>query len=112
MSLCCRGWESWYNRQVRLSFNKLSAAYPPFFPLPMHELVPLSLLQPGQQAWIDQVVGRADEVHRLEELGMRVGSAIEVVQAGSPCIVRLGGAKLCFRACDVTSVLVRLQEAA
>jgi ferrous iron transport protein A len=78
----------------------------------MHDLVPLSMLQPGQQAWIDQVLGQADDVQRLEELGMRVGSAIEVVQAGSPCIVRLDGAKLCFRACDVTSVLVRLQEAA
>jgi ferrous iron transport protein A len=98
---------------VRLSFNKLTAAHPTYLPpLHMHELVPLSLLQPGQQAWIDHVVGRADDVHRLEELGMRVGSAIEVVQAGSPCIVRLGGSKLCFRACDMTSVLVRLQEAA
>jgi ferrous iron transport protein A len=76
----------------------------------MHEIVPLPLLQPGQRARIDQLLGRADDVHRLEELGLRVGSAVEMVQAGSPCIVSLGGTRLCFRGCEATSVLVRVGE--
>jgi Fe2+ transport system protein FeoA len=74
----------------------------------MYELVPLPLLRPGQRAAIDQLIGRDDDVHRLQELGMRVGSTVEMLQSGSPCIVKLDGTKLCFRACEVTSVLVRL----
>jgi len=76
----------------------------------MHDVIPLPLLQPGQCARIDQLMGRADDVQRLEELGMRVGTTVEMVQPGSPCIVSLGGNRLCFRGCEATSVLVRLGE--
>jgi len=78
----------------------------------MPNLIPLPLMIPGQRAAIDQLMGRDDEVHRLQELGMRIGSTVEMLQAGSPCIVKLDGTKLCFRACDATSVLVRLGEVA
>jgi len=78
----------------------------------MHFLLPLHLLAPGSRALIGQLVGRADEVHRLEELGMRVGTQVEMVQAGSPCIIRLGGAKLCFRDNEAVGVLVRTGDAA
>ena len=76
----------------------------------MYELLPLPLLRPGQRARIDQLMGRADDVHRLQELGLRVGTAVEMVQPGSPCIVSLAGTRLCFRGCEATSVLVRLGE--
>ncbi|MDX1945093.1 MAG: FeoA domain-containing protein [Pirellulaceae bacterium] len=78
----------------------------------MHDSFPISLLQPGQRAVIDQLLGRADEVQRLRELGMHDGRPIEMIQAGSPCIVRLNGAKLCFRDCEGVSVLVRLGDVA
>jgi Fe2+ transport system protein FeoA len=74
----------------------------------MHDLIPLPMLRPGQRASIGELMGQADDVQRLQELGMRVGSIVEMLQAGSPCIVNLDGTKLCFRACDATSVLVRL----
>jgi ferrous iron transport protein A len=90
---------------VRLSFNNADG-----FPVP--NLMPLALLRPGQTACIDHVLGRSDEVHRLNELGMRAGTVVEMVQSGSPCIVKLGGAKVCFRSCEATSVLVRLGDAA
>ncbi|HEV3136337.1 MAG TPA: FeoA family protein [Pirellulales bacterium] len=73
----------------------------------MHDLVPLHFLAPGQSANISQVTGRPDQVHRLEELGLRDGAAIEMVQSGSPCIIRLAGQKLCFRADELLRVLVR-----
>lgn len=73
----------------------------------MHTLIPLSLLAPGQCAEIDQITGCPDEVHRLEELGLRGGAAIEMVRSGSPCIIRLAGQKLCLRADELLSVLVR-----
>jgi ferrous iron transport protein A len=73
----------------------------------MHDLIPLNLLPVGQRALIDQVIGLPEQVHRLEEMGLRGGVSIEMVQSGSPCIVRLDGHKLCFRADELLSVLVR-----
>jgi ferrous iron transport protein A len=78
----------------------------------MFDSIPLAMLRPGQLARIDQLMGGEDEVHRLQELGMRVGTTIEMVQSGSPCIVKLDGNKLCFRSTEATSVLVRLGDAA
>jgi ferrous iron transport protein A len=73
----------------------------------MHDLIPLSLLTSGQSANVGKVTGRPDQVHRLEELGLRGGATIEMVQSGSPCIIRLAGQKLCFRADELLRVLVR-----
>jgi Fe2+ transport system protein FeoA len=72
----------------------------------IQQLVPLSMLTSGQTAQVGHVLGRADQVHRLEELGLRGGARIEMVQPGSPCIIRLGAHKLCFRADELTRVLV------
>ncbi len=73
----------------------------------MYDLIPLNLLPTGQTANIDRVTGQPDQVHRLEELGLRGGATIEMVQSGSPCIVRLAGQKLCVRADELLSILVR-----
>jgi len=89
---------------VRLSFIS-----PPFSPA-MPDLLPIHLLTLGQRAHIDQVLGCPDQVHRLQELGMRVGTPVEMVQSGSPCIVKLDGNRLAFRDNEVISVLVRLGE--
>jgi Fe2+ transport system protein FeoA len=43
---------------------------------------------------------------------MRVGMSVELVQAGSPCIVKLDGARLAFRDNEAIQVLVRLGEVA
>jgi ferrous iron transport protein A len=74
------------------------------------ELVPLELLSAGQSGDVGHVLGAPDTVHRLEELGLRGGATIEMVQSGSPCIIRLAGQKLCFRTDDVMRVLVRRGE--
>jgi Fe2+ transport system protein FeoA len=73
----------------------------------VHDSIPLDMLAPGQWAVVDEIVGQADYVLRLEELGLRNGRLVEMVQAGSPCIVRLNGHKLCFRDGETFSVLVR-----
>jgi ferrous iron transport protein A len=75
--------------------------------LAVNDIIPLTLLPDGQSANVSQVTGRPDQVHRLEELGLRGGAMVEMVQSGSPCIVRLSGHKLCFRADDLLRVLVR-----
>lgn len=69
-------------------------------------LIPLNLLRVGQTATIGQVLGRSEHVRRLEEMGLRGGAQVEMLQSGSPCIVRLAGHKMCFRADELLSILV------
>jgi ferrous iron transport protein A len=78
----------------------------------MHELLPISALLPGQVAEVRQIVGRPDQVRRLAELGLRNGVRLEMVQAGTPCIVRIGVTKLCFRDGEMCSVLVAARMSA
>jgi len=52
-------------------------------------------------------MGDPQQVHRLQELGLRQGITIEMLQSGSPCIIRTAGSKLCFRPNDALKVLVR-----
>jgi Fe2+ transport system protein FeoA len=70
-------------------------------------LLPLHMLNSGESAEIAQLVGVPDHVHRLKELGMHAGQRVEMVQAGSPCIIRLEGTRLCFRESDALGVLVK-----
>jgi len=72
-----------------------------------YNVIPLQHLRPGQTAEVIQVVGQAEHVLRMNELGLRAGSDVEVVQAGSPCIVRVTGQTLCFRGAELLRVLVR-----
>jgi Fe2+ transport system protein FeoA len=76
----------------------------------MHDLIPLQMLPAGTRGQIAQLLGQNEEIHRLEELGMRVGTPVEVVQSGSPCIVKLGSSKLCFRDNEGFRVLVAVGE--
>jgi Fe2+ transport system protein FeoA len=73
----------------------------------MLPLIPLSCLHAGESGRVGQVVGPREEVRRLEELGFRGGVTVEMVTPGAPCIVRLGGNKLCFRANEALHVFVQ-----
>ncbi|MDZ4781894.1 MAG: FeoA family protein [Planctomycetia bacterium] len=74
---------------------------------PTPVVIPLHCLRSGETAAVEAICGDAAHVHRLRELGLQDGQEIEMLQSGSPCIIRLGGQRLCFRSDDVTSVLVR-----
>jgi len=71
-------------------------------------MIPLHLMQPGERGRVVSVTGTAELVHRLHEIGLRDGRQIEMVQRGSPCIVRLDGHAICFRADETMSVLVAM----
>lgn len=73
----------------------------------MVDWIPLQMLPTGQSARVQQVCGGAEQVHRLEELGLRGGAEIEMVTPGSTCIIKLRGQKLCFRADELLRVLVQ-----
>lgn len=75
----------------------------------MQQTIPLGLIPIGIPAKISEVLGSLADVNRLSEMGMRPGVTVEIVQNGSPCIVRVGETKLCFRESEVLSVLVEIQ---
>lgn len=76
----------------------------------MHDVLPLGCLTAGAAGEIAEIVGRSDHVHRLREMGLAAGVRVEVVQSGSPCIIRVNGHRLCFRDCETMGVLVRTAE--
>lgn len=69
--------------------------------------IPLHFLAAGEQARVVQVTGELEAVQRLMEMGLGPGTLVEMVTPGSPCILRLNGHKLCFRADDLLSILVQ-----
>jgi len=77
----------------------------------LYDLVPLGQLATGATAIVAAVLGCADHVHRLHEMGLHRGVPVEMVQAGSPCILRLGSQKLGIRADELLSVLVKPEAA-
>jgi ferrous iron transport protein A len=68
--------------------------------------IPVNSLRPGQCACIQRIVGRVEDVHRLEEFGLCHGTKIEMFRPGNPCIIRLAGNKVCLRLDDLLRVLV------
>ena len=68
--------------------------------------IPLSDLPAGQSACVSRITGQPDHVHRLEEFGVRRGMQIEMFRPGNPCIIRMAGNKVCFRAEDLLRILV------
>jgi ferrous iron transport protein A len=78
-----------------------------------HELLPLELLGSGEWADVAEVQGEPAWVGRMAELGVRVGARLRVLQAGSPCLLQVGGSRLSLRSDAALHILVRpLHEAA
>jgi len=74
--------------------------------LRVENLLPLQFASAGSHVQVRHVGGSAPAVHRLHELGLREGVAMQIVQAGTPCIVQLAGHKLAVRNEDGVMVLV------
>jgi ferrous iron transport protein A len=75
-------------------------------------MMPITALRRGEVAEIAQLVGLPEHVRRLEELGLRDGTRLEIVRSGTPCIVRVAGTTLCVREDELLRVLVRTRKTA
>ncbi len=73
-----------------------------------NDLIPLEYLNAGQWADIADVAGEAGWVARLAEMGVRIGSRLQVLQGGSPCLLQVGDSRLSLRGDWATQILVRL----
>ena len=72
-------------------------------------LIPLELLSAGEEGRIHDIDGSAEFVHRLEEMGLRVGVPVCMVQPGSPCILAVGNHRFSLRIEETASVLVEVR---
>lgn len=73
----------------------------------MNPIVPLELLQPGEQAEVEAVGGEPCWVGRMAELGVRAGARLKMLRSGSPCLLAVGTSRLSLRTEVAFQILVR-----
>jgi Fe2+ transport system protein FeoA len=75
----------------------------------VHEdmVMPVELLASGEWGDVAEVSGEPHWIGRMAELGVRAGSRLQVLQPGSPCLLRVGGARLSLRGDVAMQILVR-----
>lgn len=73
-----------------------------------HALLPLDCLRSGEWAEVADVTGEPSWVSRMAELGIRTGSRIHCLRAGSPCLLQVGECQLCLRGDTGSQILVRV----
>ena len=72
-----------------------------------HSLIPLELVANGEWAQVEDIAGEPSWVSRMAELGVRVGSRLQVLRQGKPCLLRIGSCRLSFRDESGVHILVR-----
>ena len=82
--------------------------------LAQEDLLPLETYRLGPNEWADveDVSGEPAWVGRMAELGVRAGCRLRVLQPGSPCLLQVGGCRLCLRGDCLMQILVRPVAAA
>ncbi len=70
-------------------------------------LLPLEMLEAGEWAEVQEVVGGPAWVCRMAELGVRIGCRLCVLRQGSPCLLEVGGSRLSLRGESGVQILVR-----
>ncbi len=70
-------------------------------------LLPLEMLGAGEWAEVHEVHGEPSLVGRMAELGLRSGCRLKMLRSGSPCLLDVGGARLCLRGDCAMRILVR-----
>ncbi|MFM7150095.1 MAG: ferrous iron transport protein A [Gemmataceae bacterium] len=72
-----------------------------------HNLLPIEYLRPGEWAEVCDVSGDPGWIGRLAELGVRVGSRLQMLHGGSPCLIQLDAGRISLRGESSMQVLVR-----
>ena len=71
-------------------------------------MVPLEMLSAGEHGFIRELDGAPEFVHRLEEMGLRIGAAVAMVRPGSPCILAVGNHRFSLRTDEAVAILVEV----
>jgi Fe2+ transport system protein FeoA len=67
----------------------------------------LEYLRSGEWADIAEITGEPKSVSRLAELGVRAGSRLRILRAGTPCLFQIGNSRLSLRGDAAMQILVR-----
>jgi Fe2+ transport system protein FeoA len=70
-------------------------------------VLPLELLRSGDCAVIEDVQGEPCWIGRMAEMGIRNGCLLQMLQPGSPCLLNVGGCRLCLRGEESMRIMVR-----
>lgn len=73
-------------------------------------VIPLHLLDPGETGCVLDVSGSDPLVLRLDEMGLRTGVNVRMVQPGQPCIVAFDNHRLSFRGESDATILVEVRR--
>ena len=76
-----------------------------------HDLLPLEMLAVGESALVAELYGEPAWVGRMAELGIRIGSRLRMLQAGSPCLLEVGSSRFSLRGDCAIRILVRPEPA-
>lgn len=76
----------------------------------MSHILPMQWLQPGETGCILEIGGETNLIRRLDEMGLRTGVEVRMVQPGLPCIVALDEQRLSFRGADDAVVMVEVDR--
>lgn len=74
----------------------------------MSEILPVDFLENDQLGRVVELAGPEDWQHRLEELGMRPGQVVRLIQRGEPCIIGIQEKRLSLRCEPGTMILVEV----
>jgi len=74
------------------------------------DVLPLDLMQANEEASIVELIGNESQIHRLAEMGLRVGATIRMVRAGTPCLLALDGKRLSLRLSQDMEILVATRK--
>jgi Fe2+ transport system protein FeoA len=97
---------------LTLSLNSKSSPNEMIAPGTPETVLPLDLLKSNEVASVVEMSGDAPLVHRLAEMGLRVGAMIRMVKPGAPCLLALDGKRLSLRLNEGLQVLVSVGQPA
>jgi ferrous iron transport protein A len=77
-------------------------------PSTVGRVIPLEFMESGESGHVHEIDGAEPMVHRLSEMGISKGVAIQMIQAGSPCILGVGNHRLSLRIDETVQILVEV----
>jgi ferrous iron transport protein A len=76
------------------------------------QVIPLGSLEAGASGVVARIEGQPNLVLRLQEMGVRPGCHVRMIQPGAACVVAVGNHRFGFRGADVAHVLVEVSGSA
>jgi len=74
------------------------------------ELIPLATLRKSERGVIREVDGESKFVKRLCEMGLCHGAEVQMIHAGSPCIVAVKDQRISLRSEDEIAIYVEVVQ--